>query len=255
MAVLTVDSRGFKSGHKEHKLDNPTLGPDSPRPHYKLKKILPDGLNLVKQTGVLKAAQVMVHYGPRDQELPEVAHQTEKGHLNMSNFQRSDLERSPHDREGVEKSRTCGIVNRGTKIVGGIATKENEYPWQVALTLHCRSDVYCGGSLINYRWVLTAAHCTVKCSSQVLLGNHDTTKTESVELRCNLKRVINHPNYNEGTSPKYDNDFALLELPGPLNLEAVAPRIRPVCLPSATNPSQYEDVDVVVTGWGGLYSG
>ncbi|CAL4107811.1 unnamed protein product [Meganyctiphanes norvegica] len=89
MVVLTVDSRGFASVHNP---DNPALGPDSPRIHQKLKKILPDGLNLVKQTGELKTSQVMVHYEPRDQELPEVAHQTERGLLNLSNFQRSDLE-------------------------------------------------------------------------------------------------------------------------------------------------------------------
>ncbi|CAL4182862.1 unnamed protein product, partial [Meganyctiphanes norvegica] len=36
----------------------------------------------------------------------------------------------------------------------------------------------------------------------------------------------------------------------PLDLEAVGPRIRPICLPSASNPSQYENVDAIVTGWG-----
>ncbi|CAL4190386.1 unnamed protein product, partial [Meganyctiphanes norvegica] len=54
----------------------------------------------------------------------------------------------------------CGKANRGTRIVGGQTTEVNEYPWQVALVSRGSSGVFCGGSLINDRWVLTAAHCT-----------------------------------------------------------------------------------------------
>ncbi|CAL4064927.1 unnamed protein product [Meganyctiphanes norvegica] len=52
-----------------------------------------------------------------------------------------------------------------------------------------------------------------------------------------------------------DNDFSLLELSTPLNLDSVDPEIRPVCLPSASNPSQYENVPSVVSGWGTTSSG
>ncbi|CAL4068337.1 unnamed protein product, partial [Meganyctiphanes norvegica] len=141
----------------------------------------------------------------------------------------------------------CGTVNRVQLIVGGITTEENEYPWQVALVAQDSNFVNCGGSLINDRWVLTAAHCTGGVATQVLLGNHYINQIDSAEMRVNIKTVVNHPYYNRTT---IENDFALVELETPLDLEAVAPHIRPVCLPSAINPSQYEDVEAIVTGWG-----
>jgi secreted trypsin-like serine protease len=50
------------------------------------------------------------------------------------------------------------------KIVGGVETAPNEFPWQVFLVLEKANNkfVACGGSLISDRWILTAAHCLDK---------------------------------------------------------------------------------------------
>jgi len=146
----------------------------------------------------------------------------------------------------------CGKANRATRVVGGETTMVNEYPWQVALVSRGSSQVFCGGSLINDRWVLTAAHCTQSGVQQILLGNHFQSTTDSTERRINVRRVVDHPNYN---SRNLDNDFSLLELSSPVDLESVDPGIRPVCLPSASNPTQYEGVPSVVSGWGTTSSG
>jgi len=51
----------------------------------------------------------------------------------------------------------CG-QKAASRIVGGVTTGVNEWPWQAALMYG--SQQFCGGSLINDRYVLTAAHCT-----------------------------------------------------------------------------------------------
>merc|ERR1712198_235369 len=57
----------------------------------------------------------------------------------------------------TDSSCRCGQKG-GSRIVGGNPTDVNEWPWQAALVT--RNQQFCGGSLINDRYVLTAAHCT-----------------------------------------------------------------------------------------------
>ena len=45
------------------------------------------------------------------------------------------------------------------RIVGGEKAEKNEFPWLVALVMKGTRIPFCGGSLINSRYILTAAHC------------------------------------------------------------------------------------------------
>ena len=50
--------------------------------------------------------------------------------------------------------------NVSDRIIGGTEAGINEFPWQAGLLILVSGKYYsCGGSLINNRWVLTAAHC------------------------------------------------------------------------------------------------
>ena len=53
----------------------------------------------------------------------------------------------------------CGLVNRRSRIVGGIETEIHEFPWQVGIRYNWGSPVWCGGAIIAQQWILTAAHC------------------------------------------------------------------------------------------------
>ena len=48
----------------------------------------------------------------------------------------------------------------GDRIVGGSEARPHEFPFMAALRRHGR--LFCGGSLLDRRHVLTAAHCVVR---------------------------------------------------------------------------------------------
>merc|ERR1712121_318235 len=59
----------------------------------------------------------------------------------------------------IDLKATCGIEGPAAaeRIVGGHEAEEHQWPWQVALFID--DAWFCGGSLINENYVLTAAHC------------------------------------------------------------------------------------------------
>jgi len=156
---------------------------------------------------------------------------------------------------GSSGSCKCGLAKRSSKIVGGVNTEVNEYPWQVALVRKGWRFSYCGGSIITSRWILTAAHCVPSSrkpsNTEILAGEHKQgTSDESDMKRLKISRIVRHWKYDKRTT---DYDFALIRLKDPINF-ADNPHIRPVCLPdSRTNT--YTGDDAIVTGWGTTQSG
>ena len=105
----------------------------------------------------------------------------------------------------------CGIAPQQTinnaRIIGGMETEPNKYPWQVGL-IKPGFPVFCGGSIISAKHVLTAAHCffiddvlILPEFFNVLVGLHHLVDWQNedhlhgLHVRLNVSRILNHPNY------------------------------------------------------------
>ncbi|KAM5191806.1 granzyme A-like [Mantella aurantiaca] len=126
------------------------------------------------------------------------------------------------------------------KIVGGKEAKPHSRPYMVYIK---EKIVYCGGTLINPFWVLTAAHCDVKRTASIILGAHSISANETTKQVRKISRVIAHERYKKGL---LDNDVALLKLSEKATLTYA---VKPLPLPGRCNEPVKGTV-CSVAGWG-----
>ncbi|KAM9326522.1 coagulation factor IX [Gastrophryne carolinensis] len=143
------------------------------------------------------------------------------------------------------------ILDTNVRIVGGTDSLKGEFPWQVRFIDNDKVG-FCGGSIVNERWIVSAAHCFLVHTTDsflVVAGEHNTKENEGTEQYRKAVKIINHPTYN--LTNIYNNDIALVQLETPLELNDYA---RPICIGHReftdklvkTIPNSW------VTGWGNL---
>jgi len=150
-----------------------------------------------------------------------------------------------------DKAEVSGTNNLG--IIGGEAAAPNEFPFIVNIWLSSKEEMFegslCGGSLIDKKWVLTAAHCVLKDTSdktighlklnelQLFLGsNHRTGKGGKA---YKAKSILVHPKF---AWPKHD--VALIELTEEIK------NITPVNLSEADLGNSSKPTLATIAGWG-----
>lgn len=114
------------------------------------------------------------------------------------------------------------------RIIGGATATISQAPWQVALLYKYpdpdypdadRYAQFCGGSILNSRWVLTAAHCVEgeEASDLEVLAGEATLSMESKSpARVGVENILIHPGYVSYFG--WQNDIALLELSNEIDL-------------------------------------
>nr|XP_034342043.1 coagulation factor IX isoform X2 [Arvicanthis niloticus] len=141
-------------------------------------------------------------------------------------------------------------LNDFTRIVGGENAKPGQIPWQVIL--NGEIEAFCGGAIINEKWIVTAAHCLKPGDKiEVVAGEYNIDEKEDTEQRRNVIRAIPHHHYN-ATINKYSHDIALLELDKPLILNSY---VTPICVADR----EYTNIFLkfgsgYVSGWGKVFN-
>ncbi|NWI06636.1 FA9 factor, partial [Tichodroma muraria] len=145
--------------------------------------------------------------------------------------------------------RITPVLRTGTRVVGGLDSMKGEVPWQVLL-VDSEGLGFCGASIINEKWLVTAAHCLKPGYTDNLTavaGEHDVRSDDHTEQRRKVVRLLPHPTYNASIN-EYHNDIALLQLDQPLTFNSY---VTPICLGSRefTNALLKQGVGTV-SGWG-----
>jgi len=151
------------------------------------------------------------------------------------------------------------VSSTSPRIVGGDpVTNTTSFPWLVALigryngidpTSLYYYRQFCGGTIINQSWILTAAHCTENKTADgiaIVAGTYNLT-TSMGELR-NVKAIYEHEDYDPSILM---HDIALLELEEPLELSDSVE----IILPANTDDPLEDGQMYSLAGWGALEEG
>ncbi|KAL7028593.1 hypothetical protein ACKWTF_005907 [Chironomus riparius] len=92
------------------------------------------------------------------------------------------------------------------RIVGGQDAAIGQFPYQASMRSAANAH-FCGGSIINRRWVVCAAHCTINrlvANTVIVVGAHNRI---TGGITHQSERIANHPQYNSATTV---NDVSLV---------------------------------------------
>ncbi|XP_062944821.1 transmembrane protease serine 9-like [Cynocephalus volans] len=135
-----------------------------------------------------------------------------------------------------------GHVGGETRIIKGYECPPHSQPWQVALFQKTR--LLCGATLIDPKWLLTAAHCR-KPSYIVHLGDHNLQQRDVCEQTRMATESFPHPGFNNSLPNKdHRNDIMLVKMAAPAFITRA---VRPLTLSSHCVTA---GTRCLISGWG-----
>jgi uncharacterized protein (TIGR03382 family) len=141
-------------------------------------------------------------------------------------------------------------AERSGAIVNGYASTISDHPWQVSLQ---SGGHFCGASIIDAEWVLTANHCVQGMQASwidVVVGA--TSLSEGGEQAQGVAEIVRYPGFSD---PADGGDAALLRLSAPFSLGGNVQAIDLVTPADASAGATDTGVIANVSGWGTTSSG
>lgn len=129
------------------------------------------------------------------------------------------------------------------RIVGGQKAIAGQFPYQVSLRDRVFRYHHCGASILNERYLLTAAHCTMYLYSQpiFMVAVVGTVHHRFGGVTYSLSKIIRHKEYSTMTNI---NDISLIRTVRKIKF---TPYIAPIGLPTQNDPG---NTAVILSGWG-----
>ncbi|XP_072040887.1 transmembrane protease serine 9-like [Amphiura filiformis] len=152
---------------------------------------------------------------------------------------------------GTEVCGTRPAYNPSRRIYGGEDASSGQYPWIGSMQLFSRH--FCGCTLLNEEWAVTAAHCVVDSMHiindiTIIFGitNVKTLEPSDHRVTRSISGVVINPN-SVSLEEVRNNDIAMLHLSSPIEFTSY---VRPACVQIDPNEQKYRDC--WVAGWGAL---
>ncbi|CAH4031769.1 unnamed protein product [Pieris brassicae] len=167
--------------------------------------------------------------------------------------------------------KNCGITSFvEDRIYGGSIAELHEFPWMALISTYIDSennlDFTCAGTIINSKYILTAAHCVVRRKlAGVRVGEYkidrkdcslDNSICDENYQDLFIEKSISHEKYlSDGNTKRPSHDIALIRIEGEIDFSQ--DNVAPICLPlqKEFRESDLVNEEGVVAGWGAIETG